>query len=573
MVLELCQRVLQIDQDLVTCFPGSTQRRCQYWWIKLELVHLTCVSIMLTVRAIQMSILFSSTFGIAIVGRVLLECLMQLRLIFGQLLVEILSSQFDTLRLIAISRENLHKMVYFLDELIELKKLVSRAFGVQLLCGIGTTCLTCSVLSYVLLIDIQLGAFDDDDVFWDYFNVAYNASYLLLLFLLCYRHEVIDDRLGSMQQLLNRTFGIPCLLFTLTFFLGCAEACFFSLHMLEVDFPLAKILMESVYLVPGVTLFLGLTYQCDGLSREVIVAPIPEEMDACKLVNLFNYLLVGNVRIVRRYHRLCAVPLGTLRNFCTLLTMALVTAYFGMVRMRMFSNVLLFSDVSTVAFLLMHLMIIFVQISSILASVRNRTCLAQLFQKIIDFDRELAMNFPRLIHQQCRRSNYGWIKLELGTLTCIAILMASRGFGVFLMSPGTTGLAMIGRILLEYNLYTRLVFGQLMVEMLAVRFEALRCAIPRGRLRKLVDFADELDELKRMTTAAVGFHLLVGIATICTVCSVLLFSMMTKLEKGFHMAQYPFWYVFDILDAVDHIGKLAVLSYRYGVVEVKVSSY
>ncbi|KAL1404147.1 hypothetical protein pipiens_005452 [Culex pipiens pipiens] len=74
-----------------------------------------------------------------------------------------------------------------------------------------------------------------------------------------------------------------------------------------------------------------------------------------------------------------------------------------------------------------------------------------------------------------------------------------------------------------------------------------------------------------MTTAAVGFHLLVGIATICTVCSVLLFSMMTKLEKGFHMAQYPFWYGFDILDAVDHIGKLAVLSYRYGVVEVKVT--
>ncbi|XP_052565263.1 uncharacterized protein LOC120418935 [Culex pipiens pallens] len=202
-------------------------------------------------------------------------------------------------------------------------------------------------------------------------------------------------------------------------------------------------------------------------------------MDACRLVNLFNYLLVGNVRIVRRYHRLCAVPSRTLRNFCTLLTMALVTAYFGMVRMRMFSNVLIFSDVSTVAFLLMHLMIIFVQISSILASVRNRTCLAQLFQKIIDFgsnapfDRELAMNFPRLIHQQCRRSNYGWIKLELGTLTCIAILMASRGFGVFLMFPGTTGLAMIGRIMLEYNLYTRLVFGQLMVEMLAVRFEAL----------------------------------------------------------------------------------------------------
>ncbi|XP_052566458.1 uncharacterized protein LOC128093501 [Culex pipiens pallens] len=125
MVTDLCQRVLQIDQDLVTCFPGSTQRRCQYWWIKLELVHLTCVSIMLTVRAIEMSIILSSTFGIAIVGRVLLECLMQLRLIFGQLLVEILSSQFDTLRLIAISRENLHKMVYFLDELIELKKLVS----------------------------------------------------------------------------------------------------------------------------------------------------------------------------------------------------------------------------------------------------------------------------------------------------------------------------------------------------------------------------------------------------------------------------------------------------------------
>lgn len=76
-------------------------------------------------------------------------------------------------------------------------------------------------------------------------------------------------QLGSMQQLLNRTFGVPCLLFTLTFFLGCAEACFFSLHMLEVDYPLAKILMESVYLVPGVTLFLGFTYQCDALSREV----------------------------------------------------------------------------------------------------------------------------------------------------------------------------------------------------------------------------------------------------------------------------------------------------------------
>lgn len=297
-------------------------------------------------------------------------------------------------------------------------------------------------------------------------------------------------------------------------------------------------------------------------------------MDACRLVNLFNYLLVGNVRIVRRYHRLCAVHSGTLRNFCILLTLALLTAYFGMVRMRMFSKVLLFFDVSTVAFLLMHLMIIFVQFASILASVRNRTCLAQLFQRIIDFDRELAMNFPRLIHQQCRRrrSNYGWIKLELVLLTCIAILMASRGFGVFLVFPGTTGLAMMGRILMEYNLYTRLVFGQLMVEMLAVRYEALRCAIPGGRLRKIVDFADELDELKRMTTAAVGFHLLVGIATICTVCSVLLFSMMTKLEKGFHMNQYPFWGGFDILDAVDHIGKLAVLSYRYGVVEVKVSS-
>uniref|UniRef100_A0A1S4KJP7 Gustatory receptor n=1 Tax=Culex quinquefasciatus TaxID=7176 RepID=A0A1S4KJP7_CULQU len=294
-------------------------------------------------------------------------------------------------------------------------------------------------------------------------------------------------------------------------------------------------------------------------------------MDACRLVNLFNYLLVGNVRIVRRYHRLCAVPSGTLRNFCTLLTLALLTAYFGMVRMRMFSKVLLFFDVSTVAFLLMHLMIIFVQFASILASVRNRTCLAQLFQRIIDFDRELAMNFPRLIHQQCRRrrSNYGWIKLELVLLTCIAILMASRGFGVFLVFPGTTGLAMMGRILMEYNLYTRLVFGQLMVEMLAVRYKALRCAIPGGRLRKVVDFADELDELKRMTTAAVGFHLLVGIATICTVCSVLLFSMMTKLEKGFHMNQYPFWGGFDILDAVDHIGKLAMLSYRYGVVEVK----
>lgn len=295
-------------------------------------------------------------------------------------------------------------------------------------------------------------------------------------------------------------------------------------------------------------------------------------MDACKLINLFNNLLVGNVRIVRRYHRLCAVPSGTLRNFCLLLTMALLTTYFGMIRMHIFSNVLLVMDVSTVAFLLMHLMIIFVQFSSILVSVRNRTFLAELFQRIIDFDQKLAMNFPRLIQQQCRRSNYGWIKLELGMLTCLAILMASRGFGVFLMIPGTTGLAMMGRILLEYNLYTRLVFGQLMVEMLAVRFETLRCAIPRGRLRKIVDIADELDELKRMTTRAVGFHLLVGIATICTVCSVLLYSMMTKLERGLHMNQYPFWGGFDILDVVDHIGKLAVLSYRYGVIEVKVSS-
>lgn len=196
MVTELCQRVLQIDQDLVTCFPGLAQRRCQYWWIKLELVQLTCVSIILTRRAIEMSILLSGTFGIAIVGRVLLECLLQLRLLFGQLLVEILSSQFDTLRRLAIPRENLHKMVYFLDELIELKMLVSRAFGVQLLCGIGTTCLTCSVLTYVLLIDIQLGGFDDDDIFWDCFNVTYNASNLLLLFLLCYRHDVIDDRVS-----------------------------------------------------------------------------------------------------------------------------------------------------------------------------------------------------------------------------------------------------------------------------------------------------------------------------------------------------------------------------------------
>lgn len=196
MVTDLCQRVLQIDQDLVTCFPGCAQRRCQYWWIKLELVQLTCVSIVLTVRAIELSVLLSGTFGFAIVGRLLLECFMLLRLIFGQLVAEILSSQFDTLRLMAISRENLHKMVYFLDELIELKKLVSRTFGVQLLCGIGITCLTCSVLSYVLLIDIQLGAFDEDDDFWDCFNVAYNASNLLLLFLLCYRHGTVDDRVS-----------------------------------------------------------------------------------------------------------------------------------------------------------------------------------------------------------------------------------------------------------------------------------------------------------------------------------------------------------------------------------------
>lgn len=79
----------------------------------------------------------------------------------------------------------------------------------------------------------------------------------------------LHHQLVSLQHQLNRTFGIPCVLFTLMFFLCCAEACYFSLHMLEMDYPVVKIALQSVYLVPGVTLFLGFTYQCDGLSREV----------------------------------------------------------------------------------------------------------------------------------------------------------------------------------------------------------------------------------------------------------------------------------------------------------------
>lgn len=83
------------------------------------------------------------------------------------------------------------------------------------------------------------------------------------------RSVKLYDRLVSMQGIFVDTFGVQLLLSTLLTFLDCAIITYHSFHMLDMGVAAITVAIESVYLIPRVVLFFGLTYQFERLSFEV----------------------------------------------------------------------------------------------------------------------------------------------------------------------------------------------------------------------------------------------------------------------------------------------------------------
>ncbi|KAL1380162.1 hypothetical protein pipiens_014404 [Culex pipiens pipiens] len=82
------------------------------------------------------------------------------------------------------------------------------------------------------------------------------------------RSVKLYDRLVLMQENFADTFGVQLLLSTLLTFLDCAIITYHSIHMLGMGVSALNVAIESVFLIPRVLLFFGLTYQVERLSFE-----------------------------------------------------------------------------------------------------------------------------------------------------------------------------------------------------------------------------------------------------------------------------------------------------------------
>ncbi|XP_039437391.1 uncharacterized protein LOC120418926 isoform X2 [Culex pipiens pallens] len=82
------------------------------------------------------------------------------------------------------------------------------------------------------------------------------------------RSVKLYDRLVLMQEIFADTFGVQLLLSTLLTFLDCAIITYHSFHMLGMGVSAITVAIESVFLIPRVLLFFGLTYQFERLSFE-----------------------------------------------------------------------------------------------------------------------------------------------------------------------------------------------------------------------------------------------------------------------------------------------------------------
>lgn len=89
--------------------------------------------------------------------------------------------------------------------------------------------------------------------------------------------------LCTIHRLAADAFGIQCILLVLTSFVSCAMNCYLSIWLVQESRSLTKILMESIYLVPLVSLFFGFTYQFERLVQEVSYQVVNTPNQLCKL--------------------------------------------------------------------------------------------------------------------------------------------------------------------------------------------------------------------------------------------------------------------------------------------------
>ncbi|EJY57834.1 AAEL017158-PE, partial [Aedes aegypti] len=288
-------------------------------------------------------------------------------------------------------------------------------------------------------------------------------------------------------------------------------------------------------------------------------------MDAISLVNAFNRMLVSNVLIVRKHNRLNAISSGMVRNAVILTGVAIVTLFITGQQMGTIQFRSHLGDVSSISITLMYTVIMIVQFPTLAVAITKRNKLHELCKRIIRMDEEFQKHFFRPIPP----NSFWWIKLQLVIATLITLYLLCHCILLSHMYPGKTALTVAGRILLQFNMAMRLIFGQLFGEILLSRFQHFQRVVTLRNLGFFVQCLDEIDELKTLLTSIFGFQILINGANMFMTCSVVSYNVLITVQIKENLLQV-LWEKLDVL--ADLFGNMVIFflfGYRCGLIEVK----
>ncbi|XP_055604290.1 uncharacterized protein LOC129752540 [Uranotaenia lowii] len=293
-------------------------------------------------------------------------------------------------------------------------------------------------------------------------------------------------------------------------------------------------------------------------------------MDAVRLLNFFNRLLISNISIKRKNNRLVACLSGTYKNMTIVILTICATFYWGKQTFNALKGFSIIRNVTIISTMILYTTIMFSLATLTISGVIRRLKILELCQRLIAFDMELQKVFS----VRCL-GRYGWIKMEmlLSTLVYLYLLWKKLRLLEQNLDMYVGVLSEVGRLILECYLGHRLIFCQLFVEILMKRFEALASVVKGNSFKLFLPLWDEILELKHLAAYVFGYTVLVGCIDALLACAMMSYSVLILFQDTGSFKFILNDVVFPVfIDCLLHTFIWFAVSYRCGMIEEKVGS-